>query len=87
MMKDVASALPSAEEILRALGLQSQPTNNGVVPSLVLFGAGLLVGAGLAVLFAPTSGRELREELSQRLDELRDKVAPRPTGDGAGAAG
>ena len=45
-----------------------------LVPSVALFGAGLLVGAGLALLFAPSSGRELREELGERAAELRDRA-------------
>ncbi|MBX3024151.1 YtxH domain-containing protein [bacterium] len=45
-----------------------------MAPSLALFGAGLLVGAGLALLLAPTSGRELREEISERANELRERV-------------
>ena len=40
-----------------------------------LFGAGVLVGAGLALLFAPTSGRELREEIGERAAELKDRAA------------
>jgi gas vesicle protein len=46
-----------------------------MVPSLALFGAGLLVGAGLALLLAPTSGRELREEITDRAKELSDRVS------------
>jgi hypothetical protein len=68
--------LPSAEEIIRALGLQARRSNGSdLVPSVALFGAGVLVGAGLALLFAPTSGRELREELGERAAELKDRAA------------
>ena len=74
--KDFARNLPSAEEIISALGLQARRSNGGdIVPSVALFGAGLLVGAGLALLFAPTSGRELREELGERAAELKDRAA------------
>ena len=37
-----------------------------------LFGA--LVGAGLGVLFAPKSGKETRQELKDKMDELVKKV-------------
>ncbi len=72
----LAGSMPSAEDVIRALGLQQyRPrSNNEMVPSLALFGAGLLVGAGLALLLAPTSGRELREEITDRAGELRDRV-------------
>jgi hypothetical protein len=67
--------LPSSEEIIRALGLHARRSTGGdIVPSVALFGAGLLVGAGLALLFAPSSGRELREELGERAAELRDRA-------------
>jgi len=75
----LAGQLPAAEDIVRALGLQQyyprSRANNDMVPSLALFGAGLLVGAGLALLLAPTTGRELREEITERATELRDRVA------------
>lgn len=74
-MSKLAGSLPAAEDIIRALGL---PPRRGagaeMAPSLALFGAGLLVGAGLALLLAPTSGRELREEISERANELRERV-------------
>jgi hypothetical protein len=72
--KEFTRNLPSTEDIIRALGLQTRRSNGDVVPSVALFGAGLLVGAGLALLFAPSSGRELREELGERAAELRDRA-------------
>jgi len=72
--KDFTRNLPSTEDLIRALGFQTRRTNGDVVPSVALFGAGLLVGAGLALLFAPSSGRELREELGERAAELRDRA-------------
>jgi hypothetical protein len=74
--KEFTRNLPSAEEIIRALGLHARRGNGSeLVPSVALFGAGLLVGAGLALLFAPSSGRELREEIGERASELRDRAA------------
>jgi len=73
--KEFTRNLPSTEEIIRALGLHSRRSNGSeLVPSVALFGAGLLVGAGLALLFAPSSGRELREEISERASDLRDRA-------------
>lgn len=74
MMKELANNLPSSEEIIRALGLQSRSAHHDVMPSVALFGAGILVGAGLALLFAPTAGRELREEISAKATDLADRV-------------
>jgi hypothetical protein len=73
--KRLAGDLPSAEEILRALGLHGQrSTTIDLVPGAALFGAGMLVGAGLALLFAPASGRELRQEIGDRAADLRERV-------------
>jgi len=73
--KEFAQHLPSAEDLIRALGMRTHRTNGGdLVPSVALFGAGLLVGAGLALLFAPTSGRELRDEIGERAADLRDRA-------------
>lgn len=71
----LAGSMPAAEDIIRALGLQQRrAAGPDMVPGLALFGAGLLVGAGLALLLAPTSGRELREEITERANELRERV-------------
>ena len=75
MMKELAGNLPSSEEIIRALGLQTRRAQGDVMPSIALFGAGILVGAGLALLFAPTTGRELRDELGSKASNLADRVA------------
>lgn len=74
--KDFARHLPSAEDLIHALGLQARRSNGSdIVSSVALFGAGLLVGAGLALLFAPSSGRQLREEIGERVADLRDRAA------------
>ena len=76
---NIVRNLPSTEEIIRALGLQSRRNGHDLLPTVAVFGAVLLFGAGLALLMAPTSGRELREEIGERAAELRDRVA---AGDG-----
>src|SRR5690554_4992379 len=38
---------------------------------------GLLVGAGAALLFAPKSGRETRQELTESATRLRDRAETR----------
>lgn len=74
--KEFTRNLPSAEDLIHALGLHARRSSGSdMLPSVALFGAGLLVGAGLALLFAPTSGRELREELGERASELRERAA------------
>jgi hypothetical protein len=56
------------DDVLDLIGLQSRRTAvDWILPSLGLFGAGLVVGAGLGMLLAPKSGRELREDLRLRI--------------------
>ncbi|MGD9763138.1 MAG: YtxH domain-containing protein [Candidatus Binatia bacterium] len=73
--KEITRQLPSTEELIRMLRLQARQPHHDVAPSIALFGAGLLVGAGLALLFAPTSGRALRDEIGERAADLRERVA------------
>jgi gas vesicle protein len=52
--------------------------NNGssVVPGLIAaFAVGALVGAGLAILYAPRSGRETREILGRKARHLKDAAS------------
>jgi len=41
---------------------------------LVSFLAGAAIGSGLALLFAPKSGRELREQIRDLTDDAVDKI-------------
>lgn len=50
--------------------------DNGVSASTVLvsFLAGAALGAGLALLYAPKSGREMREQIGDLADDAVDKI-------------
>jgi len=68
--KEIKQKLPSidADDLLERIGLEvrrSMPEK--MLPGIVLFGAGLIVGAGLAALLTPRSGPELRNRLRSRL--------------------
>lgn len=68
------SSMPSLQDLLEAAGLRSRPsTGVDVVAGMSLFAAGLLVGAGLGLLFAPSSGERLRADLSDKVTDLRDR--------------
>jgi gas vesicle protein len=66
------------EDILAAIGLEPKPsTGQWLAGTLSVFGVGLLVGAGAALLLAPRSGRETRDDLVDRVKTLRDRTASR----------
>lgn len=58
----------SKEDVLGALGLASKRSSSAaLVESLAIFGVGVLVGASVALMMAPKTGRELREDLASRV--------------------
>lgn len=66
------------DNMLHAIGLrrnaEAAALSATLLPALALFGAGLVVGAGVALLTAPKSGRELRDDLSRKAAEITDTV-------------
>jgi len=76
-MSSTLDLLPSKDEIAGAL---RQLTGHGTPEGHLLsgsgiFAAGILVGAALAVLFAPKPGADLRRDIGARVGGFRDKVA------------
>ncbi|MDO8837049.1 MAG: YtxH domain-containing protein, partial [Vicinamibacterales bacterium] len=53
----------------------AEDRGNGATGVVVAFTLGALVGAVVALLFAPAKGEETREFLGDRVREGRDKVA------------
>ncbi|MGE5343995.1 MAG: YtxH domain-containing protein [Candidatus Omnitrophota bacterium] len=47
---------------------------NSMLKNVGFFLAGGLIGAGLALLFAPVSGKEAREVIGNKYDDLKDDV-------------
>jgi len=69
-------------QLLHAIGLRRETERaavmtDTVLPALAVFSAGILVGASIALLVTPKSGRELRDDLSRRAGELTDNVKER----------
>jgi len=62
----------SKEQILDRLGLAPKPDFlDYLFPVLGIFGAGMLLGAGLGLMLAPKPGAELRGDLAERMRSLR----------------
>jgi len=61
----------SKEDILDALGIDR--SGGWLGPAAAAFGIGLVVGAAAALLLAPKSGQELRQDLASKMRDLREK--------------
>jgi gas vesicle protein len=63
------------EDVLGLLGLeQKSSTGAWLAGALGTFGVGLLVGAGIGLMLAPKPGRELREDLRDKLRRAPDAL-------------
>ena len=78
-MRDVAQVVRdmSGDDVLGYVGLQRKRSafTTYVLPGLGFFAAGLAAGAGIGLLFAPSSGRELRGQIGHKYEQVKDKVS------------
>jgi hypothetical protein len=61
------------DDVLAPLGLTRRRPH--VAQSLTLLGVGALVGGAVALLLAPSSGRETRDRIAKKANELGDAAA------------
>ena len=76
-LKDLRSSLSDfdRDDVLDAIGLERKhSTVETVVPAMAIFGAGVLVGVGLGLIFAPRAGSEIRGELQSQFKRVEQKV-------------
>jgi hypothetical protein len=63
------------DEVLGTLGLQARRSAaTYILPAIGMFGVGILTGAGLGLLFAPRTGREMRREIGTRMSDVTNKI-------------
>jgi hypothetical protein len=67
--KDLRKAMRGVdrEDVLNRLGLAEHTPTADFFTGLGLFAVGLLVGAGLGIMFAPKPGAEMRSQLSESI--------------------
>jgi hypothetical protein len=64
-----------ADDVLHLLGLTQRRSLLGtILPAFGLLAAGAVIGAGIGLAFAPSSGERLRKDVTGKLDQLRDRV-------------
>jgi hypothetical protein len=65
------------DDFLSMLGLERRRgTLSSAVPTIGALAVGMIAGAGVALLFAPRPGKELRADIQKRLVEMRDRTLP-----------
>jgi len=76
-LADLATRAPSAYDLLYRIGLERRRSRAMRAASRAgWIGVGMAVGSGLAMLFTPRSGPEVRERLGEQAKRARDYVAP-----------
>jgi gas vesicle protein len=65
-------------DALAAIGLAMKPSaGRWLAGTLSVWGLGVIVGAAAALLLTPRTGREMRDELSEKVKTFRDRTAAR----------
>ena|SRR5882724_11387892 len=75
--QQAAKAVRSVEwnDILGVIGLERRPSAFGrALPAVGLVAISAAIGAGAALLFAPSSGEVLRSRLSDGLDGMKNRL-------------
>ena len=74
-IEDILQALPSKEDIASAVGLEARSSaTGGMLAAFGIFGTGMILGAGLALLFAPKAGHEIRHDIVEKVGEIGEHL-------------
>jgi hypothetical protein len=81
-IEDILQALPSKQDLTSAVGLEARTSPTGdMLTAFGIFGTGMILGAGLALLFAPKAGHEMRHDIAEKvgeIDEYLRETTPEP---------
>lgn len=72
-LHEIARQQIPTDRALHSVGLARASELGSPSQSFAMFGLGILIGAGLGLLFAPTSGRELRDRLHEGMATSPDE--------------
>jgi hypothetical protein len=62
-------------DVLDLVGLVRRRSMLGsVLPAMGFVALGAAIGAGVGLMLAPSSGRRLRQDVGDRLDQIREKM-------------
>jgi len=65
----------NVDDILDFAGLERRRQMIGLVlPAMGFLALGAAIGAGVGLMFAPSSGRRFRQDIGDRLDQIRDRM-------------
>ena len=76
-VKRVMSGVRNFEpnDLLGHIGLeQRRSATDSILPALGFFAAGAAIGAGLAILFTPSTGAEVRGKIAKAATDVKEKV-------------
>ena len=63
------------DDVLELVGLaRRRSAIDMIVPMIGVLAAGVAVGAGLGLLLAPSSGRQLRRDAGGKMHEMRERL-------------
>ena len=74
-IEDILQSLPSKEDIASAVGLQTRASSTeSFLGAFSIFGSGIILGAGLALLLAPKAGAEIRHDIAGKVGEIGERL-------------
>jgi hypothetical protein len=66
--------LPTTDDVLSAVGLQVERNATNTFNTLAAFALGAVVGAVFTALYAPKPGREVRQDLNDRVRQFGERM-------------